>query len=41
MVEWNVAATQLVVERVPYKISNLIYFTSEIIFYVNECDEHE
>ena len=26
--------------RVLHKISNLVYFTSAIIFSVNECDEH-
>ena len=36
MVGWNVAVTWLVAERVPYKISNLVYFTSAIIFTVNE-----
>ena len=40
MVGWNVATTQLVVERVLYKISNLAYFTSAIIFTVNDDDEH-
>ena len=40
MVGWNVAATQLVVGRVLYEISNLVYFTSAIIFIVNEYDEH-
>ena len=40
MVGWNVAATQQVAERVPYKISNLVYFTSAIMFSLNECDEH-
>ena len=40
MVGWNVAATQLVVERVLYKISNLVYFTSAILFTVNDYDEH-
>ena len=40
MVGWNVAVMQLIAERVIYKISNLVYFTSAIIFYVNECDEH-
>ena len=40
MVGWNVAATQLVAGRVLYKISNLVYFTYAIIFFVNECDEH-
>ena len=40
MVGWNVAATQLVAERVLYKISNLVYFTSAILFTVNDYDEH-
>ena len=31
---------ELVAGRVLYKISNLVYFTSAIIFTVNECDEH-
>ena len=40
MVWWNVATTQLVAGRVLYKISNLVYFTSAIIFTVNDYDEH-
>ena len=40
MVGWNVAATQLVAGRVIYEISNLVYFTSAIIFTINEYDEH-
>ena len=40
MVVWNVAATQLVAERVRYKISNLVYFTSAILITVNDYDEH-
>ena len=40
MVGWNVAAMQLVVKQVLHKISDLVDFTSAIIFYVNECDEH-
>ena len=40
MVGWNVAAMQLVVKRVLYKISNLVYFTSAILFTVNDHDEH-
>ena len=40
MVGWNVAAMQLVVERALYKISNLVYFTSAILFTVNDYDEH-
>ena len=40
MVGWNVAATQLVAERVLYKISNLVYFTSATVFTVNDYDEH-
>ena len=40
MVGWNVAAMYLVVERVLYKISNLVYFTSTTIFTVNDYDEH-
>ena len=40
MVGWNVTATQLVVERVLHKLSNLVYFISAIIILVNEYDEH-
>ena len=40
MVWWYVAATQLVAERVLYKISNLVYFTSAIMFTGNDYDEH-
>ena len=40
MVGWNVAVTQLVAERVLHKISNLVHFTSAIIFSLNECDDH-
>ena len=40
MVPWNVAATQLVAERALYKISNLVYFTSAILFTVNDYDKH-
>ena len=40
MVGWNVAATQLVVERVLYKISNIVYFTFAILFTVDDYDEH-
>ena len=40
MVGWNVAATQLVVERVLYKISNFVCFTSATLITVNEYDEH-
>ena len=40
MVGWNVAAMQLVVERVLHKKSNLVYFTSAILFTVNDYDEH-
>ena len=40
MVGWNVVVTQLVAERVLHKISDLVHFTSAIIFFVNECDEH-
>ena len=40
MVGWNVAATQLVAERVLHKISDLVHFASEIIISVNEFDEH-
>ena len=40
MVGWNVATMQLVAERVLHKISNIVYFTSAIMFYFNECDEH-
>ena len=40
MVWWNAAVTQLVAERVLYKINNLVYFTSAILFTVNDYDEH-
>ena len=40
MVGWNIAVTQLVAEQVLHKISNLVYFTSEILFTVNDYDEH-
>ena len=40
MVGWNVAATQLVAERVLYKISNLVHFTYAILIMVNDYDEH-
>ena len=40
MVGWNVAVTYLVGERVFHNISNLVYFTSAILFTLNECDEH-
>ena len=40
MVGWNVAVTQLVAERVVYKISNLIYFSSAILFTIKDYDEH-
>ena len=40
MVGWNIAATQLVAERVLDKISNLVYFTYAILFTVNDYDEH-
>ena len=40
MVGWNVAATQLVAEQALYKISNFGYFTSAILFTVNDHDEH-
>ena len=40
MVGWNVAVTQLVAGQVLYKISNLVYFTSAILFTVNDYDEH-
>ena len=40
MVGWNVATTQLVAERVLYKISNLVHFTSRILFTINGYDEH-
>ena len=36
MVGWNVAATQLVVERDLHKISDLVHFTSATIFSVND-----
>ena len=36
MVGWNVVATYRVAGRVLYKISILVYFTSTIIFDVNE-----
>ena len=34
MVGWNVATTS------SYKISNLVYFTSTILFTVDDYDEH-
>ena len=40
MVGWNIGATQLVAGRVLYEISNLVYFTSAIMFTVNDYDEH-
>ena len=40
MVGWNVAATQLVAERVLHKISDLVNFTSAVVFTVNDYDEH-
>ena len=40
MVGWNVVVTQLVAERVIYKISDLVYFTSAILFTINDHDEH-
>ena len=40
MVGWNIAAMQLVAERVLYKISNFVYFNSAILITVNEYDEH-
>ena len=40
MVGWNVAATQMVADQVLYKISDLVYFTSTILFIVNDYDEH-
>ena len=40
MVGWNIAVTQLVVDRFLYKISNLVYFTSAILFTINDYDEH-
>ena len=40
MVGWNVAAAQLVVDRVYHKISDLVHFTSATLFPVNENDEH-
>ena len=40
MVGWDVAATQLVAEQAPYKISKFVYFTSAIPFTVNDHDEH-
>ena len=40
MVGWKVAAMYLVAERVLYKISNLVYFTSKILFTFNDYDEH-
>ena len=40
MVRWNVAVMQLVAERVLYKISDLVYFTSTILFTINDYDEH-
>ena len=40
MVGQNVAATQLVTEQAPYKISKFVYFTYAIPFTVNDHDEH-
>ena len=40
MVGWNVAATQLVADRVHHKISDLVYFASAILISVKEIDEH-
>ena len=40
MVGWNVASTQPVVGEVLYEISKLAYFTSAIIFTINDYDEH-
>ena len=40
MVWWNVAATQLVAERLLHKISDLVYFTSAILFTDNDYDAH-
>ena len=40
MVGWNVAATQLVTDRVLHKISDLMHFTSATLFSVNRDDEH-
>ena len=40
MVGQNVAVTQRVAEQVLYKISNIVYFTSAILFTVNDYDEH-
>ena len=40
MVGWNIAATQLVAERVLHNISDLFYFTSATLFTVNDYDEH-
>ena len=37
---WNVAATQLVAERVHHKISDFVHFTSSTIITVNYYDEH-
>ena len=40
MVGWNIATTQLVIERALYKMSNLVYFTSAILVTVNDYVEH-
>ena len=40
MVGWNIAATQLVADRVHHKISDFVHFTSAILISVNEIDEH-
>ena len=37
MVGWNVVAG---CGTSSYKISNLVYFISAILFTVNDCDEH-
>ena len=40
MVGCNVPAMYLVAGQVLHKISNLVYFTSAIIFTVNDYDDH-
>ena len=40
MVGWNIAATQLVADRVHHKISDFVHFTSATVNSVNKNDEH-
>ena len=40
MVGWNVAATQLVADRILHKINDFLHFTSATVMSVNEIDEH-